>query len=197
MSNNKKTGIIMICMGIALVAIPFYLCMQDNQQSNVYMEAFEEEQNEKTTESKKKKDALLLEESVIGIVEIPSLNIKYPIFEGTGNDVLNAGIGHMSNTGSLCEKGNCVLAGHNGSRQGAFFTSLCNVKLGAKVYVTNKDGVTHEYEVREMKTVNPYDGWVTEDTDTEVVTLFTCADRGTNRFVCKCVPVRKGGDALE
>ena len=90
-----------------------------------------------------------------------------------------------------------MLAGHNGSRQGAFFTSLCNVKLGAKVYVINKDRVTHEYEVREMKTVNPYDGWVTEDTDTEVVTLFTCADRGTNRFVCKCVPVRKGGDALE
>ena len=195
MSREMKNGIVLMLLGIALVAVPFFLRMKDHQQSNVYMEAFEEEQDEKTEKSEKKKDALLLEESVIGIVEIPSLNIKYPIFEGTGNDALNTGIGHMESTGSLCEKGNCVLAGHNGSRHGAFFTSLCNVKLGAKVYVTNKAGVIHEYEVTEMKTVNPYDGWVTEDSEEEVLTLFTCADRGANRFVCKCVPVRKGGGA--
>lgn len=195
MSREMKNGIVLMLLGIALVAVPFFLRMKDHQQSNVYMEAFEEEQDEKTEKSEKKKDALLLEESVIGIVEIPSLNIKYPIFEGTGNEALNTGIGHMESTGSLCEKGNCVLAGHNGSRHGAFFTSLCNVKLGAKVYVTNKAGVIHEYAVTEMKTVNPYDGWVTEDTEEEVLTLFTCADRGANRFVCKCVPVRKGGGA--
>ena len=195
MSREMKNGIVLMLLGIALVAVPFYLRMQENNQTDMYIKAFEEVADEEEAETgKKKKDALLLQENVIGIIEIPSIDVKYPIFEGTGNEALNAGIGHMERTGSLCEVGNCVLAGHNGSRRGAFFTSLCNVKLGAKVYVTNKAGVRHEYEVREMKTVNPYDGWVTEDADTEVLTLFTCADRGTNRFVCKCVPVTRGGD---
>ena len=34
--------------------------------------------------------------------------------------------------------------------------------------------------------VSPYDGWVTETDETERLTLFTCAEHGTRRFVCKC-----------
>ena len=84
------------------------------------MKAFEEEQNEEKQNKKdhKKKDSLLLQEGVIGIIEIPSLDIKYPVFEGAGSVQLNEGIGHMTNTTELCGKGNCVLAGHNGSRRG-------------------------------------------------------------------------------
>ena len=197
MSREVKYGIVLMVLGIALVAVPFFLRGKDTMQAEKYMEVLEEKQDEKTTEGKKKKDALLLEERVIGIVEIPSISIKYPVFEGTGEDVLSTGIGHMSDSGMLCGAENCVLAGHNGSRHGAFFTSLCNVKLGDTVYVTNKEGITHEYVVTQMKTVKPYDAWVTEESDTEVLTLFTCADRGTNRLVCKCMPVHKGGGVNE
>ena len=47
------------------------------------MKAFEEKQNEEEQNKKdhKKKDSLLLQEGVIGIIEIPSLDIKYPVFE--------------------------------------------------------------------------------------------------------------------
>ena len=191
MKRRIKKDIVLILLGVAIVAIPFLLRMKEQERSNRYMKAFEEEQNEEKQNKKdhKKKDSLLLQEGVIGIIEIPSLDIKYPVFEGAGSVQLNEGIGHMTNTTELCGKGNCVLAGHNGSRRGVYFTYLCNIEAGAKVVLTNRKKEKHEYTVKEMKVVNPYDEWVTEQTEEERLTLFTCAEHGTKRFVVKCEPV--------
>ena len=191
MKRRIKKDMVLILLGVAIVAIPFLLRMKEQERSNRYMKAFEEEQNEEKQNKKdhKKKDSLLLQEGVIGIVEIPSLDIKYPVFEGAGSVQLNEGIGHMTNTTELCGKGNCVLAGHNGSRRGVYFTYLCNIEAGAKVLLTNRKKEKHEYTVKEMKVVNPYDEWVTEQTEGESLTLFTCAEHGTKRFVVKCEPV--------
>ena len=211
MKRRIKKDIVLILLGVAIVAIPFLLRMKEQERSNRYMKAFEEEQNEEKQNKKdhKKKDSLLLQEGVVGIIEIPSLDIKYPVFEGAGSVQLNEGIGHMTNTTELCGKGNCVLAGHNGSRRGVYFTYLCNIEAGAKVVLTNRKKEKHEYTVREMNVVNPYDEWVTGQTEGESLTLFTCAEHGTKRFVVKCEPVnntdqqdgektdrRKGGGAI-
>lgn len=211
MKRRIKKDIVLILLGVAVVAIPFLLRMKEQERSNRYMKAFEEEQNEEKQNKKdhKKKDTLLLQEGVIGIIEIPSLDIRYPVFEGAGSVQLNEGIGHMTNTTELCGKGNCVLAGHNGSRRGVYFTYLCNIEAGAKVMLMNRKKEKHEYTVKEMKVVNPYDEWVTKQTEGESLTLFTCAEHGTKRFVVKCEPVnntdqqdgektdrRKGGGAI-
>ena len=211
MKRRIKKDIVLILLGVAIVAIPFLLRMKEQERSNRYMKAFEEEQNEEKQNKKdhKKKDSLLLQEGVIGIIERPSLDIKYPVFEGAGSVQLNEGIGHMTNTTELCGKGNCVLAGHNGSRRGVYFTYLCNIEAGAKVMLMNRKKEKHEYTVKEMKVVNPYDEWVTKQTEGESLTLFTCAEHGTKRFVVKCEPVnntdqqdgektdrRKGGGAI-
>lgn len=196
MKRRIKKDIVLILLGVAIVAIPFLLRMKEQERSNRYMKAFEEEQNEEKQNKKdhKKKDSLLLQEGVIGIIEIPSLDIKYPVFEGAGSVQLNEGIGHMTNTTELCGKGNCVLAGHNGSRRGVYFTYLCNIEAGAKVFLTNKSREKHEYTVTETKVVNPYDERVTEPTAGESLTLFTCVNHGTNRFVVKCEPVKETDD---
>ena len=203
MKRRIKKDIVLILLGVAIVAIPFLLRMKEQERSNRYMKAFEEEQNEEKQNKKdhKKKDSLLLQEGVIGIIEIPSLDIKYPVFEGDGSVQLNEGIGHMTNTAELCGKGNCVLAGHNGSRRGVYFTYLCNIEAGAKVVLTNRKKEKHEYTVKEMNVVNPYDEWVTEQTEGESLTLFTCAEHGTKRFVVKCEPVgntdQQNGEKLD
>lgn len=188
-------AIVFILLGIAIAAVPFFLRMREQHRADQYINQFEEEEDEESEETgnRKKKASPYLAEGAIGIVEIPDLKIKYPVFEGTGAVQLNEGIGHMENTATLCEKGNCVLAGHNGSRRGTFFTNLGSAKTGMEVKITTKAGVTHCYTVEEMRVVNPYDEWVTEESDMEVLTLFTCADHGTRRFVCKCVPVKDYG----
>ena len=203
MRKNGRSAICFILLGIAIVVIPFLLRMRREQDTKMYVNEFEEEEHEEKADKKKdskekfskEKVSLLSKEGVIGIIEIPDLNIKYPIFEGTGNTQLNEGIGHMTETAGLCGKGNCVLAGHNGSRRGVYFTYLSNIEAGTRVKLTNKKRETHEYMAQEMRVVSPYDEWVTEESDDEILTLFTCASHGTRRFVAKCVPVTEGGDA--
>jgi len=192
---RRKTAKIIILMGIAIAAVPFFLRMQGERRAGQYISQLKENENEESekTGNRKKKDSPYLEEDAIGIVEIPELKIKYPVFEGTGAEQLNEGIGHMEDTAHLCEKGNCVLAGHNGSRRGTFFTNLDNAKVGTEVKLTTKAGITHCYTVEEMQIVNPYEEWVVEESDTEELTLFTCAGHGMSRFVCKCVPVKNYG----
>lgn len=132
---RRKTAKIIILMGIAIAAVPFFLRMQGERRAGQYISQLKENENEESekTGNRKKKDSPYLEEDAIGIVEIPELKIKYPVFEGTGAEQLNEGIGHMEDTAHLCEKGNCVLAGHNGSRRGTFFTNLDNAKVGTEV----------------------------------------------------------------
>lgn len=198
MNRKKRKAVIMIILGIAVAAIPFIIQKKEQDRTQQYVKKFEEDRNESEEKKNyKKKNATFLEGDAIGLIEIPSLNLKYPVFEGTGAEQLNEGIGHMEATASLCKKGNCVLAGHNGSSQGTYFTNLCNIEIGAKVKITAKDREIHEYTVSEMRVVNPYDEWVTEESGEELLTLFTCSNHGTKRFVCKCVTVKdyslKGG----
>jgi sortase A len=47
--------------------------------------------------------------------------------------------------------------------------------------------------VTESFVVGPYDNSIKTQGDTEELTLFTCAEKGTKRFVVKCVPVREEG----
>ena len=199
MSRGNKKAIVLIIIGIAIVAVPFLLRLREQGWDGDISDFVKQEEQDDEEKHAKKENALLSKEGVIGVVEIPSLNIRYPIYEGVGAEQLNAGIGHMDTTTEPCGQGNCVLAGHNGSRKGVFFTYLCNVELGAKVTITTKDHVSHTYSVKETKIVNPYDSWVTEESETELLTLFTCANHGTNRFVVKCEPdedyYSKGGDA--
>lgn len=191
---SRRDFIIIVLIGIALVAVPFVFRALDHARSDEYIRGFEVnedeadegQENQGKASNGKKKAAKDILEGAIGIIEIKSLDIKYPIFEGAGSTQLNMGIGHMENTAPLCEKGNAVLAGHNGSRRGMFFTRLNEVKDGAKVKITNQEKVTHTYEVYDTGVYGPYDETVYQQSDEECLTLFTCAYSGTRRFVVRC-----------
>ena len=125
MRDRKKKGIGLILIGIAIFAVPFFLRIREQNRTDQYLENFKEDEDEsEETTGGKKKETILSGEGVIGIIEIPELDLKYPVFEGAGVTQLNEGIGHMTNTAGLCEEGNCVLAGHNGSRRGIYFTTI-------------------------------------------------------------------------
>ena len=156
MSKNK--GMIFIILGLAFLSVPSLRQARDTRLAEEYIEEIgvsvdgEETVNgtmEKEVEAGtgKEKDSKEIPEGAIGIIEIESLNLRYPIFEGAGNTQMNAGIGHLPETAGLLEKGNCVLAGHNGSRWGIFFTNLSSIRMGAEVVVTNKNHESHTYEV--------------------------------------------------
>lgn len=198
---KKGIAIGLLFAGIAVCAIPIFVEKQNKDRTEGYIREFEQEEEDENTEIDKKKNAKEKKEGVIGIVEIPSLDLKYPIFEGATSKELAEGIGHLPETTGLCEKGNCVLAGHNGSSRGTYFTYLSNIQIGDHVTVTNQRKIMHKYKVKEYRVVQPYDAWVTAYSEKEMLTLFTCSEHGTKRFVVKCEPVEDyfggGGYAKE
>lgn len=201
----KKRNIIaamLIVAGIAIVAVPISFRLFGEQKANELMQEFEEEikveweetDSEETGKSETKGQATLSEEDaaifkegdVIGIVEIKSIGIRYPIMEGTSSSVLNSGIGHITETAGIGSIGNCVICGHNSSRHGEFFTNLSKVAMGEEITILDKDATLHRYEVVESFVTHPYDNSIKNQGEEETLTLFTCENRGSMRFVVKC-----------
>ena len=209
--ENKRIFVsICIVTGIALLAVPFYYHFHGQNETDKLIEQFEktlednEDETEKSKEEGKKQTslseedaALLSVEDVIGIIEIEAIDIRYPVLEGAGDSQMRYAIGHMTETAGLGEKGNCVLCGHNGSRNGTFFTNLNQLSVGDRVKITDKKGEVHMYEVADTCIIGPYDNAVKNQSDEEILTLLTCANKGTKRFVCRCVPAVKEGKADE
>ncbi|MGN0550284.1 MAG: class C sortase [Acutalibacteraceae bacterium] len=120
--------------------------------------------------------------NVLGYITIPKIGVLLPIYEGSSEEILNIGIGHIKETslpvGGSCT--HCVLSGHNGMTKQKFFDELDKLVIGDEFYITilNKELT---YRVNQIKTVSPTDS---EDLQIEngkdYVTLLTCTPRGIN-----------------
>lgn len=200
MSKRKVIAGICIAVGVLFFAIPIVYEYTGHRETEKLTQEFEhilEDRDETETEETGEENseatiseedaAIFAEGDVIAILEIESIGIRYPVVEGCSSSNLNKAIGHMSETETVGGMGNCVLAGHNGSRYGEFFTNLNQVKIGDEVTLLDISGDLHTYEVKENFIVGPYDNSIKTQGDTEELTLFTCAEKGTKRFVVKCV----------
>lgn len=208
MSRRKVFAALLIVVGILFFAIPIVYHYTGTKETDKLTQEFEqileekqedetemEEDGEEETEAviSEEDAAIFAEGDVIAILEIESIGIRYPVVEGCSSSNLNKAIGHMSETARVGGVGNCVLCGHNGSRYGEFFTKLNQVETGDVVTLLDTDGVLHSYEVTESFVVGPYDNSIKTQGDRSELTLFTCAEKGTKRFVVKCVPVGEEG----
>ena len=173
MKGKKILASVLIFAGITMMAVPFFWRLQGEKETDKNIRIFEQtlevERSEEQEKGKKKQTSLSEEEKtlfkegdVIGIIEIKSLGIRYPVMEGTEKTQLNAGIGHIPGTAGIGGKGNCVLCGLNGSRYGTFFTTLNRVKKGDNVIVLDRQGKKHSYEVEKTWVVDPYDNSIKE-----------------------------------
>ena len=128
---------------------------------------------------------------VMAFVEIPAINVKMPVYHGTGEETLSAGAGHLEGT-SLPIGGSgthCVLTAHSGMKNMEAFDRLGSLKKGDLAAVTTL-GETLVYEVEAIETVLPY------ETDSlaivpgqDMLTLITCTPYGINdhRLLVHCV----------
>lgn len=184
----------LIITGIAIMAVPFYWHFAGEKNTNEMLKEFEqmleETDNEKEEEFETAIDKTnakpIKEGEIIGIIEIESIGIKYPIIAGMSNDALNSGIGYLMETAQIGSVGNCVLAGHNGSRYGGFFANLNKVAIDEIVTVTDSNGFIYQYQVTEFYIVESNDSSIKNQGENTELTLFTCAYKGTKRLVYKC-----------
>jgi len=122
----------------------------------------------------------LLSENIV--IEIPDLNIKAPVLEGTDNDTLSIATGHFTDTGDI-GKGNYCIAGHSSIIYDEYFNNLKNIKLGYNINLYDKNKNCYVYVVTETFIVEPTETWILKDFGDNRVTLVTCTDDGTQRQV--------------
>lgn len=124
----------------------------------------------------------LLKECVI--LEIPNLNIKVPVMDGTDKETLSVAAGHFEGTGSV-GKGNYCIAGHNSTIYAEIFNELDQIQIGDEVYLIDNDNnrTKYIYVVSEYNIVNPQSISVLDNFGDDRLTVITCTDDGRNRQV--------------
>ena len=126
-------------------------------------------------------------DGVMGYLSIPKINIKLAIYHGTGEDVLQTGVGHLNGTKLPIggEGSHSVLAAHRGLPSARLFTDIDQLQPGDKFYIHMLDEVL-AYEVDQILPMVEKDDMdtLTEamkvDPDADQVTLFTCTPYGVN-----------------
>lgn len=116
--------------------------------------------------------------------EVPRLNIKVPVLEGTDNKSLQVSAGHFEETGAL-GKGNYCIAGHNSTIYAEIFNDLDQIRIGDEMYLIDNDTnrTKYLYIVMEYKTVEPNQTEVLNDYGDNRITVISCTDDGTQRQV--------------
>jgi sortase A len=127
-------------------------------------------------------ESMLNVDVVMGYIEIPSIRVVLPIYHGTSDEVLAAGVGHVEGSSLPVggESTHCVLSGHRGLPSSKLFTDLDKLVVG-DVFVLQVLDETLTYEVDQIRIVDP------EDIDDLAIvpgedycTLVTCTPYGIN-----------------
>lgn len=119
---------------------------------------------------------------IMGYISIPKIEIYLPIYHGTDEKVLQAGVGHVENTSfPIGEKNtHTVLAGHSGLARTKIFDELDKLEEGDEFFIYIFEDV-FKYKVDQIKTVLPEN---TKDIQIEegkeYVTLLTCTPFAVN-----------------
>jgi sortase A len=106
---------------------------------------------------------------VLGILEIPRLDMRLVVREGIDGATLRRSVGHVPATALPGEAGNVVLAGHRDKH----FRPLRNIRLGDRILFRGRDG-TFEYVVDSTTVVDPDAVALMQPTPGARLTLITC-----------------------
>ena len=124
----------------------------------------------------------ITDDGMMGIVEIPKINIKLPIYHTTDEDVLSKAAGHLEGSSLPIggKNSHAVISAHRGLPSAALFTDLDKLKEGDHFLIHVLDD-TLCYEVDQISVVEPEEtnSLAVEDGE-DLVTLLTCTPYGVN-----------------
>ena len=126
-------------------------------------------------------------DGMMGIVEIPKIAIKLPIYHGTGDEVLQKAAGHLEGSSLPIggESTHAVISAHRGLPSAKLFTDIDQMEIGDKFYIHVLDQVL-AYQVDQILPMVDKDDHETLDDAMKIedgkdqVTLFTCTPYGVN-----------------
>lgn len=122
-------------------------------------------------------DGILLPDGAVALLEIPAIDLKAYVVEGTEKSALAKGPGHYQGTPLPGEAGNCVIAGHR-TMHGHPFHNIDLLEAGDEI-LTGTAGCTAVYRVVDIVIVSPSDLSIVAQTAADRLTLIACHPKGS------------------
>ena len=133
-----------------------------------------------------------IEDEIIGVLEIPAMELTMPVYLGASDNHLAAGAAVLGNTSAPIggANTNCVIAGHRGWRGADYFRHIDKLTVGDEVVITNL-WETLTYTVADIQIIQPHEiEKIKIQQGRDLLTLLTChpyASGGKQRYVVFCV----------
>jgi len=122
---------------------------------------------------------------LFGVIEIQKINIYYPIFSETTEELLKIAPCKFYGD-SLTKNGNLCIAGHNYNNS-MFFSNINLLKNNDEIFVYDNDGNKYIYYVFDMYEVKASDlsPIFNYNKNSKELTLITCNNLNSNRIIVK------------
>ena len=130
-------------------------------------------------------------DEIIGVLEIPAMELIMPVYLGASDAHLAAGAAVLGNTSAPIggDNTNCVIAGHRGWRGADYFRHIDRLQAGDTVTLTNL-WETLTYTVTDIQIIQPHEvDKIKIQQGRDLLTLITChpyASGGRQRYVVYC-----------
>lgn len=115
-----------------------------------------------------------------GMLEIPSIGLSQPLFEGVTLTAIDRGPSHWPGSAMPGELGNVVVAGHRTTRTRPFW-DLDLVQPGDELIFTMADGARHVYALDRIEIVDDEAIHIIDQGYGYTATLFGCHPKGSAR----------------
>ena len=132
-----------------------------------------------------------IEDEIIGILEIPAMELTMPVYLGASDAHLASGAAVLGNTSAPIggDNTNCVIAGHRGWKGADYFRHIDHLQVGDTVKLTNL-WETLTYTVSDIQIIQPHEiEKIKIQQGRDLLTLLTChpyASGGKQRYVVYC-----------
>lgn len=158
-------------------------------EQNINLNHTLEQEDKNNITSGKFSDSNGKEYSIIGVVNIPKINSKYPIIAETTDQLLKVSVCKFWGSNPN-EVGNLCIIGHN-YKNSKFFSKVPTMVIGDIVEITDLTGKTIEYKAYDIYTVDPSDTRCTSQLTQgkKEITLITCTNDTKQRVIVKCTEI--------
>ena len=132
-----------------------------------------------------------VEDRILGVLEIPAMDLTIPVYLGASDEHLALGAAVLGSTSAPIggDNTNCVIAGHRGWRGADYFRHIDRLQVGDTVQLTNL-WETLTYTVTDIQIIQPHEvEKIKIQPNRDLLTLLTChpyASGGKQRYVVCC-----------
>ena len=130
-------------------------------------------------------------DEIIGVLEVPAMELIMPVYLGASEAHLAAGAAVLGNTSAPIggDNTNCVIAGHRGWKGADYFRHIDRLAVGDSVTLTNL-WETLTYTVADIQIIQPHEvDKIKIQQGRDLLALLTChpyASGGRQRYVVYC-----------